>query len=300
MSRPASAPWTLVSYGKGTWVDNSSSPENADLTGPLFIDFAYFVVALGFAILIHSFTINKFNYSIVRTCTDVACISTICQTFCLLQCAVSCTTIESVVWVNILANATFSAIVQACDNYITFARYAVVVDWKISTTRYYLTLAYVVINLFFSWWPFFTFAPIIISMNTEESKALYTAFQFYWNFPTYVLFNFYHSYLLYIEIMVMRNQQIYGLDTTRLEVMALKSILHDMVSIVAIGCYAFTYPLGASLQDILIMVALHCIFNWKKPTRLMENALQRMKGGNPEAPTEFQRKELSDYSPGVN
>jgi hypothetical protein len=294
MLSSAAAPWTQITYANGSWVENSSSPENADLTGDLFVSFAYFVIGLGFFILVHSFIINKFHFSIVRTCTDAACVSTICQTFCLLQCAVKCTPIQSVVWVNILANASFSAIVQGCDNYITFARYAVVVDWKISKSRYYLTLAYVVINLYFSWWPFFTLAPLIASMNTEEAKATYTALQYYWNFPTYCMFNFYHSYLLYVEILGMRNQQIYGLDTTRLEVMALKSILHDMVSVAAIACYAFTYPLGASLQDILIMVALHCIFNWKKPTRWMENALQRVKVGDSSAvAVEVQRKELS-------
>ena len=75
----------------------------------------------------------------------------------------------------------------------------------------------------------------------------------------------------------MRNQKIPGLDNTRLEVMALKSIFHDMVSIAAVACYSFTYPLGASLQDILIMLALHFIFNWKKPTRLLERLLQSVK-----------------------
>lgn len=273
-------PWTTVTYPNGSWVDYSFSPANADLTGDLFVSVSYFVIALGFMILIHSFIINKFSWSIVRICTDAACITTIGQMFCLLECAVTCSTIESVVFVNLLANGFFSAVVQACDNYITFARYAVVVDWQISKRRYILTTLYVILNLYGCWWPFFTFAPFIASMNTPYAKDMYTNFQIYWNFPTYILYNAYHSYLLFIEITAMRNQKIQGLDTTRLEVMALKSIFHDMISIIAVACYCFLYPLGAALQDILIMLALHFIFNWKYPTRLMERYLQSTKVGD--------------------
>ena len=288
------ASWYQNTYPNGSWVDYSFSPEHADLSGDLFVNIAYLTIALGIVILLHSFCINKFRYSIVRICTDAACIATVCQTVCLLQCATGCTTIESVVYVNILANAFFSAVTQACDNYITFARYAVVVDWKISQTRYILTTVYVIVNLYFCWWPFFTVTPFFISMNLLEYRTLYSDFQYYWNFPAYCLFNMYHSYLLYIEILAMRSQQIYGLDTTRLEVMALKSILHDMVSIAAVGCYAFTYPLGASLQNILIMIALHVIFNWKKPTRYMENALGKAKINDSSAiASDAQRKEMT-------
>ena len=287
------ASWNLNTYPNGSWVGNSFSPEHADLTGDLFIDFAYFTIATGVAILLHSFCINKFRYSIVRICTDAACIATVCQTVCLLQCAAGCNLIESVVYVNILANAAFSSVTQACDNYITFARYAVVVDWKISHTRYVCTTLYVIVNLYFCWWPFFTLGPLITNMNSAESKLIYSNFQYYWNFPAYSIFNMYHSYLLYIEILAMRSQQIYGLDTTRLEVMALKSILHDMVSIAAVGCYAFTYPLGASLQNILIMIALHVIFNWKKPTRYMENALGKAKVNDSSAVADEANKEPS-------
>ena len=264
---PADAPWTNVVYPNGSWVDYSFSPENADLTGDLFIDVSYFVIVLGFMILVHSFVINKFGCSIVRVCTDAACICTICQIFCLLQCATSCTYIESVVWVNILANASFSAVVQGCDNYITFARYAVVVDWNISRTRYVLTTVWVVVNLYACWWPFFTFAPFIADMNSAEAKMIYINMQYYWNLPTYVLYNAYHSYLLFIQIRQVRKQKI---NSIRLEIMAVKSIMHDMISIIAVACYSFLYPLGALVQDILIMIALHFIFNWKGPTRLME------------------------------
>ena len=94
------------------WVNNSFSPVKADLSDNPFEGFSYAVIALGFSILIHSFFINKFKLSIVRVPTDLACIATICQSLCLLQCVTSCTPIESVVYVNILANAFFSAIVQ--------------------------------------------------------------------------------------------------------------------------------------------------------------------------------------------
>lgn len=108
---------------------------------------------------------------------DIACISTMIQTFAILQCVTTCTTIESVVWINIISNGIFSAIVQGCDNFITFARYAVVLNWKISRERYILTSLYVIVGLYFCWWPFFTIAPFIADMNTVESLFLYQSFQ---------------------------------------------------------------------------------------------------------------------------
>lgn len=116
--------WIDTVYSNGTWVENSFTFENAALTGGDFIIVAYFIIAFFFAVLIHSFMINRLKYPIVRIATDIACISLIIQTFALLQCSSHCTQIQSVVWVNIIANGIFSAIVQGCDNYITFARYA--------------------------------------------------------------------------------------------------------------------------------------------------------------------------------
>lgn len=178
-------------------------------------------------------------------------------------------------YVDILANAVFGAVVQGCDNYITFARYAVVVGWRISKRRYILTLLWVIFGLYVCWWPFFTLAPLITSMNSDETKLLFYDFQIWWNFPAYTIYNLYHSYLLFFEISSMRSNKTIQLNTVKAEVMAFKSILHDMVSIVGVGCYAFTYPLGTTLQTFLLVCALHFIFNWKFPTRLMENYMNR-------------------------
>jgi hypothetical protein len=159
---------------------------------------------------------------------------------------------------------------------MTFARYAVVVGWKISYTRYILTSIFVIVGLYFCWWPFFTLAPLIASMNSAEALLLYTDFQFYWNFPLYTLYNLYHSYLLFIEIRRVRKESV--MDTSKLEIMAFKSVLHDLISIVAVGCYAFTYPLGGSLQDVLLLCALHFIFNWKTPTKVFTHFYRSLAG----------------------
>jgi hypothetical protein len=112
-------------------------------------------------------------------------------------------------------------------------------------------------------------------MNSDEAAILFYDFQIWWNFPAYTIYNLYHSYLLFIEIGSMRSNKTIQINTVKAEVMAFKSILHDMVSIFGVGCYAFTYPLGTTLQTFLLVCALHFIFNWKLPTRLMENYMNR-------------------------
>lgn len=121
--------------------------------------------------------INKYNFPIVRIATDVACITTIVSTFAFLQCSSACTQIETVVWINIIANGITVPIQQACDNYITFARYAVALGWNISRERYIITTVFVIVGLYLSWWPFFTLAPFIANMNTDEAFILYISFQ---------------------------------------------------------------------------------------------------------------------------
>jgi hypothetical protein len=55
--------WKDITYKNGSWVDNSFSQANVALSGDVFVGFSYFVIALGFSILIHSFNINKYKLS---------------------------------------------------------------------------------------------------------------------------------------------------------------------------------------------------------------------------------------------
>ena len=256
-------------YANNTWIDNSFSAINAVPTGDSFLYLAYFVLAMSFAILIHSFYLNHFRSTTIRICTDTACVCTIIQFFLLFQCASGkpCGHYKTAILVDVLANGFFSAIVQGCDNYITFVRYAAVVGHnRITRTRKILTLTYVIVLLFICWNPYYWFVPFFVNMNTKTSLLGYTYSQYVWNFPAYILYNVYHSGLLIMEVRRIRKESTVA-DTSALEMMAWRAICHDIFSILGIICYCFVYPIGAALQDMLILVGLHFVFNWKFPTK---------------------------------
>lgn len=61
-------PWANVVYSNNSWVSNSYSYSEA-VTDPGLLKTSYFVIALSFAILLHSFLINKKKFPIVRIAT---------------------------------------------------------------------------------------------------------------------------------------------------------------------------------------------------------------------------------------
>ena len=86
------------------------------------ISILYFVIALGVAILVHSYILNKRKYHLVRICTEVATFFTIIQVVVALQCPNdgSCSLMTNLILKNIVANSLCGAITQGCENLITF------------------------------------------------------------------------------------------------------------------------------------------------------------------------------------
>jgi hypothetical protein len=159
--------------------------------GDSFLYLAYFVLALCFGILIHSAYLNGRKFSTIRKLTDTTCVCTVIQFFLPFQCSTAhCGQYKTSIVVDFLANGFFYAIVQGCDNYTTFFRYAAVVGEKrITRTRKILTLLYVIFALFFCWWPYYTIIPFFADMNGPLELETYVSSQYYWNFPCYVCYN---------------------------------------------------------------------------------------------------------------
>jgi hypothetical protein len=101
-----------------------------------------------------------------------------------------CGQYKNAILVDVIANGVFSGIVQGCDNYTTFFRYAAVVGEKrITKTRKILTLIYVIVTLYLCWWPYYIIIPFFTNMNGPEQLAAYASSQYYWNFPAYICYN---------------------------------------------------------------------------------------------------------------
>ena len=178
-------------YANNTWIYNSFSVANSVPAGDSFLYLAYFVLALCFYILLHSAYLNGKKFSTIRILTDTTCVCTIIQFFLLFECSTKyCGQFKNAIVVDFLANGVFSGIVQGCDNYTTFFRYAAVVGEKrITRTRKILTLIYVIVTLFFCWWPYYVIIPFFANMNGPEEIETYVSSQYYWNFPCYVSYN---------------------------------------------------------------------------------------------------------------
>jgi len=264
-----------IYYPYGNWIDNSLGPEIVDIGTVDFVRLNYAVIALSSFILIHSFYLHRFKWSIVRICNDVAAVSVLAMCLLYLQCINTCSVFQSAMIIDFGVNAIFSCLVQITDNYMTFKRYDVVVG-KTSSRHRVLVLLYVVLNLYGCWWPFFTIIPFARNMNNDDSVELYTYSQLYWNFPTYVAYDLFYDSLLVYKIYTIRQNSVVnasggGSKVSHLEMMAYKAISHNICSILAVYCYCFVIPLGVLLQTIIIMVAIHFIFNWSTPVKVINS-----------------------------
>lgn len=162
---------------------------------------------------------------------------------------------------DLFANAICGAIVQGCDNFSTFSRYDVVVGGT-SKAHQYLALIYVIVLLYFSWWPFFTFLPLGWDMNSPFWMELQFAIGGWFNFVVYVIYDCFYSGAVIVEIIKhIRSKN--AVKNMELQIFAYKALGRSLFSIAGILCYSFFQPVGILEQSILIVTGIHFFLNWK-------------------------------------
>ena len=193
------------------------------------------------------------------------------------------------------------ALVQGCDNYITFARYAVV-NPQVSNTHKYLAIAYVLVFLYGSWWQWFTIAPAFHDMSGDDGYILVTYSNSYVNFPSYVLYDFFYTILLLIEVYKVKNAAVVSSSAEALEVLAYKAIIHNLLSIAGVGFYAYLVPIGILIQNIFIVTALHFLFNWRSSTSIIKRftVMSSRNGGAKSQNSHVSRSQNSTNNPPAN
>lgn len=224
----------------------------------------YFSIALGFGMVIHSWYLNRWKWTMVRIVSELASLSLAGAAICFLQCIdSSCPVFDQAVIYNAVANCVFGLIAQTADNYLTFQRFQVVIG-KVSTTHKVIAFNWYLFLLVFSWWPFYSILPVWFDMN----GALWANISFicggYLNFSAYIVFNLYHEIQVYAAILsYRRNTTTGGPKKDFLVEIAVRAILHTTCSIVGIFLYSFNLPDGVLEQIIMEAGGIHFFLNWK-------------------------------------
>lgn len=230
----------------------------------IFRDVNYSIIGFCVLVLMHSAWLNRWRWRVVRFCTDLSCVASIALSACVLRCTSGCSVLEGDIYLNMLAYTCFGSIVQGCDNYITYARYEVVMGDRVTSTQKWLTLLYVIVTLYMPWILFFTIVPAFTNTNHLYFDT-FVPLQVYLYFPAYVAYNFCHTVLLLQEIS--RKSGDVSETANKIRLQAFRSITHDLISIASITCYTFIPIWGPSIQNVLTIIGLHCVFNWKGPGR---------------------------------
>ena len=253
------------------WVENSVSA--VVLIGN-FTKLLYFAIALSAAIIIHSWTIHKFKFRILRICTEVAAWSTILQCALYLYCTDmeatddyvgnSCSARLSAYLMNAVGTGLASTLIQMCDNYVIFHRYVVITGDK-SLVHRVLVGIFVLVFLYATFWPFITFLPWLINMNTPFNTDLMNVYMYqYIFFPSYILYDvFYTSFVIHKLYQLMHNSVSDSNRKSSFRILVIKTILHNLISISAAAIYSFYLFYGYIIFDILLVVSLHLCLNWK-------------------------------------
>lgn len=232
----------------------------------------YFSLVISILILAHSAYVNR-NHKLrkIRVISDICALSIVCQVICYLVCLRGCSAESSTYLLNIISNVIAGSVAQLCDNYIVFSRYIFVYNAysddnkHVSILHKAVTCIVTFIVLYCSWIPFYTIAPLFVSMNDDIQAVEYSYYCI-----TYVLFVSYVAYdILYTVLIMIKIKDVLHANTERgdriatLKVLGAKAIIHNCFSIAAITLYCFWETYGVFVYNLVIVLAIHTIFNLK-------------------------------------
>jgi len=241
---------TIVTTGwDAKWVNQSLqmiATSNSDFKGIL-----YFMIIYSMAILFHSAFINGRKFRVIRVVNDFAAVVSLIQAAAFLRCSSGCSLRESAYLLNVLANTICGGISQICDNYIVFNRY-VAVAYSVTNTHKYIALIYLFLFGYVSWVPFFTIVPWFYDVNGVFVYSLVVLLSIYGFFLSYVLYDLFYTLLI-----------VRRLTGVTLRSLAIKSIIHNIISVCGAIAYSFWFPYGVLIYNIAVMTSIHFLFNWK-------------------------------------
>jgi hypothetical protein len=230
--------------------------------------------AIGLSVLVwwHSLYLRRCQWPMIRVATDIATVCFLGECACYLACSgpvgVRCSLSSNVVLFNLVGGGVFGGIVQAIDNYVTYARWVLLVGPdNVSWGHQFCAVAWVVIFLNVTWFPFDTFAPAFANLNDPAWS--------FWNnlLSGYIYYSAYWLYDLVYCVLVLQFLRQNELDAGSLisveqrsqtRALGLRVLLHSLVSVVGAG-----YQIGNTSstvdieQDLCIVLGIHLFLNFK-------------------------------------
>jgi hypothetical protein len=238
---------------------------------PTFMSVLYGTVALCCFVLIHSYVINGNKMKPIRVASDCAALSTILQSICIVNCLGGCGTRKSAILINLLANAIFNGTVQICDNYVTFSRYAMIAG-KVSRAHKIAVSLYLFFLMYVTWWPYFTVVPFFVDMNSNLVAIQSLKIMYLILYISYIVFDvFYTGLCIHLLWRHQTNLGSMSLGLDGYTTLAIRACIHNVMSIAGMTVSLWLFPLGMFLQNILIVVALHFVLNWKPKFRCCQH-----------------------------
>jgi len=217
-------------------------------------------------ILLHSFYLHKKTWKVVRICNDVAALSLIFESLCCLDCIWhTCALKEQVVMFAGIANSWFGLVIQLCDNYLTFARYAIVATGGVSRLHVIGAALWVFFTLCMSWWEFYSILPFFYNMNSPVWSGL-TFDGNYLNVSGYLMYDCFYLSLL---IRFLSNaKKVVSASSDKYTNFAIRAMGHTTMSIIGVCLYCFDFPKGMIEQNMFITIGIHFFLNWSNSHRV--------------------------------
>jgi hypothetical protein len=246
------------------WVVQSRAFYPETIT-PLFYQMLYLIIASSCMILIVSAIQHGRAFKSVRTCVDIAAVSSLLLSALLLVAMHDPTPIKTAVVRDFLCYGVLQTIVLLCDNYMFYKSYAVVV--KVQTWKRHVIHGYVWIILILTWLPKWTVLPFF----TAQSNPSYLTAYFYLDQISYygnIGYNFYFT-VQFIRVLMIITHNVSNSSSKRSNdrtiILITKGIGHCVTSSLAalLRTLDTNQTAGFPIWIFILLVGLQIWFNSK-------------------------------------
>ena len=257
-------------YWDDVWVGNSLG-----IVVPVgnFTVMLYFDICLAVVILVHSWIINGLRFRVLRICTEIAAWSTLFQSSYYLACTNteatddyagnSCDIRISAYLFDAIGVGLAGTLTQMSDNFVVYHRYSVLTGDSSNRSKL-LTLSYLGIFMYCTFWPFYTFLPWITNLNGTYNLNIFMIMIQYILFPAYCAYNLFFTGTVLLRLKkLMKSSAMNSERRHCFRILALKAIAHNIISAGAIAAYSFSLTYGTVIYNAAVTFSLHVCLNWK-------------------------------------
>jgi len=235
-----------------------------DTSGEELGEYFYISLGVGVAVILHSLYLHRLKFSSVRVATDLSAFFMIAYGISMLYCYSwsSCSFETKVLFVGVINSTVFGTFIQAADNYLVFARYAIVVG-GVSRLHVLVAFTWVSTSCYLTWVPFSTFIPFFIDTNSNLLMSIQNGLNQF-NFYGYLAYDLFYLLALIQAIRKLLPKHLKSTASTNVwKEFVIRAIVHTLFSLLSIAVCSFIYPEGYVEKPFLSVIGNHVFLNWK-------------------------------------